>query len=141
VREACRLTTSFALERVRCGVYEYGRGSAKKLALEDASVIATCIGVALVIAFSLPAEAKNKPKSPVSTEVIIPDPANGEPMTLIVSLRDQTLDVYQGTLLIASSKVSTQAMPPRLGCSVFSKRGGITIPTCIVRRRCPGCSA
>jgi len=75
---------------VRCGVYEYGRGSAKKLALEGASVIATCIGVALVIAFSLPAEAKNKPKSPVSTEVIIPDPANGEPMTLIVSLRDQT---------------------------------------------------
>jgi peptidoglycan hydrolase-like protein with peptidoglycan-binding domain len=101
-------------------VYEYGRGSAKNFALEGASVIATCIGVALVIAFSLPAEAKNKPKSPVSTEVIIPDPANGEPMTLIVSLRDQTLDVYRGTLLIASSKVSTGMPGYATKAGVFS---------------------
>jgi peptidoglycan hydrolase-like protein with peptidoglycan-binding domain len=101
-------------------VYEYGRGSAKMLALEAASVIATCICVALAIAFSLPVEAKNKQKSRVSAEAAIPDPGNGEPMTLIISLTDQTLNVYRGTLRIASSKVSTGMRGYATKAGVFS---------------------
>jgi hypothetical protein len=101
-------------------VYEYGRGGAQKLAHEAASVIATYIGVAaLVIAVSLPAEAKNKAKSPI-TEVTLPDPANGEPMTLMISLRDQRLDVYRGTSLIAKSKVSTGMPGYATKAGVFS---------------------
>jgi len=101
-------------------VYEYGRGGAQKLAREAASVIATYIGLAaLVIAVSLPAEAKNKAKSPI-TEVTLPDPANGEPMTLMISLRDQTLDVYRGTSLIAKSKVSTGMPGYATKAGVFS---------------------
>ena len=110
-----------ALERVGCGVYDYARGGAKRLALDAVSVIATCIGVAaLVIAISLPAEAKNKPKSPISPDVTIPGAADGEPMTLMISLRDQTLDVYRGTLLITSSKVSTGMPGYATKAGVFS---------------------
>jgi len=55
-----------------------------------------------------PAEAKKMCK-PVGkpTEETIPDPTNGEPLTIVASLSKQKLDVYLGTMLIASSEAST----------------------------------
>ena len=55
----------------------------------------------------------------------MPDPGNGEPLRLIVSLRDQQLDIYRGLSLIAKSKVSTgtAAYPTKAGVfSILEKR-------------------
>ena len=55
----------------------------------------------------------------------MPDPDNGEPLTLVVSLRDQQLDIYRGLSLIARSKVSTgtPAYPTKAGVfSILEKR-------------------
>src|SRR4029434_9924388 len=56
---------------------------------------------------------------------VMPDPDNGEPLTLIVSLRDQQLEIYRGLSLIAKSKVSTgtAAYPTKAGVfSILEKR-------------------
>jgi peptidoglycan hydrolase-like protein with peptidoglycan-binding domain len=107
---------------MRCGVYEYVRGGARKHAIEFALGFARCIGVAilLIATGSLPAEAKKKQKAPENFPSTIPDPANGEPMTLIISLREQKVDVYRGTFLIASSKVSTGMTGYATHAGVFS---------------------
>ena len=67
-----------------------------------------------------PAEAKKNAKQPEKLAEIISDPDNGEPLTLVVSLKDQQLDIYRGLTLIAKSKVSTgtAAYPTKAG--VFS---------------------
>src|SRR4029450_817270 len=74
------------------------------------SVCALCFGwaaVALAVA-AAPAEAEKK-RNPAekSVEESIPDPANGEPLTLVIALNEQAIDIYRGTSLIKSSKVSS----------------------------------
>lgn len=58
----------------------------------------------LLSAIAAPAEAK-KPRK-VAAEPIA-DVANGEPMTMVVSLHEQTIDIYRGLTRIGQSKVST----------------------------------
>ena len=73
-----------------------------------------------------PAEAKKNVKQPEKKWAeVMPDPDNGEPLTLIVSLRDQQLDIYRGLSLIARSKVSTgtASYPTKVGVfSILEKR-------------------
>ena len=76
-------------------MYAYATGEAKKFAHRavSSSVRFVCV-TALVLAVSvLGAEAKKKPNPP---EEPILDPANGEPLTLVISLKDQKMDVYRG---------------------------------------------
>jgi hypothetical protein len=78
--------------------------------------------VALTLSFALaPAEAKKKQeRADRVIEDSIRDPANGEPLTLLISLDRQKLDVYRGTTLVVSSNVSsgTPDYPTKTG--VFS---------------------
>jgi peptidoglycan hydrolase-like protein with peptidoglycan-binding domain len=107
-------------------VYEYDKCEA--LAQRAAWGGTTGLGVAVLLmaVVASPADAKKNAKQPEKkwTEVM-PDPGNGEPLTLIVSLRDQQLDIYRGLSLIAKSKVSTgtAAYPTKAGVfSILEKR-------------------
>lgn len=60
--------------------------------------------LALLVA-ATPAEAANKQKKAQAAEIV--DIDNGEPMTLVVSIGQQKIDVYRGTTLVTSSAVST----------------------------------
>ena len=90
-----------------CG---YEQGEAKKFAHRAALTFALWFGVAAVVLAvgAAPAEADKK-RNPAkkSGEESIPDPANGEPLTLVIALNEQTIDIYRGTSLIKSSKVSS----------------------------------
>ncbi|MGV1013532.1 MAG: L,D-transpeptidase family protein [Methyloceanibacter sp.] len=86
------------------------QGGAFRLAKKALFTSTTWVGVAaLVVAVAAaPAEAQTKRKSAAKQiEDPIPDPANGQPMTLIISLNQQKIDVYRGTTLITSAGVST----------------------------------
>jgi hypothetical protein len=79
------------------------------------------IGVAaffVAAVWAMPAEAQSKKATPA--EEAIADPANGEPMTLIVSLRNQKVDIYRGTALVTSSTVSTGMRGYDTKAGVFS---------------------
>jgi len=69
------------------------------------------------IGFALPAEAKKDKRDANPAESGIPDIHNGEPMTLIVSLSAQKVDIYRGTTLVTTSAVSTgqAAYPTKAG--------------------------
>src|SRR5262245_2634841 len=91
---------------MRCGVYAYETGEANRLARRAvlASARLVCV-TALALAVSvLGAEAKKK-SNPVEEPIL--DPGNGEPLTLVVSLKDQKMDVYRGVTLVTTTKVST----------------------------------
>ncbi len=62
--------------------------------------------LALVVA-ATPADAANKQKQKKASAAEIADIDNGEPMTLVVSIGQQKIDVYRGTTLVTSSAVST----------------------------------
>jgi L,D-transpeptidase catalytic domain/Putative peptidoglycan binding domain len=102
-------------------VYEYDN-KGDVLAQRMTSVFTTALGIAavLVAIVAPPAEAKKSAKQPEKLAEVIADPDNGEPLTLVVSLRDQQLDIYRGLTLIANSRVSsgTAAYPTKTG--VFS---------------------
>jgi peptidoglycan hydrolase-like protein with peptidoglycan-binding domain len=75
--------------------------------------------LAAAVAVSLPAEAgKRKPAKPA--EATLPDPVDGEPMTLVVSLGQQKVDVYRGLTLITTSRVSTGMRGYATKAGVFS---------------------
>ena len=107
-------------------MYEYDKCEA--LAQRAAWACTTGLGVAvlLIAVVASPAEAKKNVKQPDKKWAeVMPDPDNGEPLTLIVSLRDQQLDIYRGLSLIAKSKVSTgtAAYPTTAGVfSILEKR-------------------
>lgn len=70
---------------------------------------------------ALPADAQSKRKSAAKqVEDPIPDPANGQPMTLIISLNQQKLDIYRGTTHIISTPVSTGMRGYTTKAGVFS---------------------
>jgi lipoprotein-anchoring transpeptidase ErfK/SrfK/peptidoglycan hydrolase-like protein with peptidoglycan-binding domain len=104
-------------------VYEYESGEARKFAQKAGSAFAVWLGVvAVAVAVAtVPAEAKQK-RAPVEkpADETISDPANGEPMTLVISLKKQMVDVYRGTTLITSSKVSTGMPGHDTNAGVFS---------------------
>ena len=100
-------------------MYEYDKGEA--LPQRVALAFMTGLGIAsLLVALAAPAEAKKNAKQPEKLAEVITDPDNGEPLTLVVSLRDQQLDIYRGLTLIVKSKVSsgTATYPTKTG--VFS---------------------
>ena len=85
------------------------RDEAITVAKRASSTFLTCLGAAaLVVAIATaPADAKKaKPDNKAADETIV-DPANREPMILVVSLGKQKVDVYRGTTLVTSSQVST----------------------------------
>lgn len=98
------------------------REAAAKAAGSTPSALLTMIGVAALAAgacWVVPAEAKKKTATK-QVEEAIPDPANGEPMTLIVSLNNQRVDIYRGTTFVTSSKVSTGMRGYSTKAGVFS---------------------
>jgi peptidoglycan hydrolase-like protein with peptidoglycan-binding domain len=99
------------------------RDAATKVAQRYSSTVFTAFGLAalvLAVGVSLPAEAKKRQGSAKPVQEALPDPANGEPMTLIVSLRNQRVDLYRGTTLVTSSKVSTGMRGYATKAGVFS---------------------
>lgn len=99
------------------------RERAAKAAKRTSSTLFAFLGVAVVAAAvgaSLPAEAKKQKNGNKQVEAAIPDPADGEPMTLVVSLSQQKVDVYRGVTLITSSKVSTGMRGYATKAGVFS---------------------
>src|SRR5680860_1485434 len=76
----------------------------------------------LLSAIAAPAEAKKSRK--VAAEPIA-DVANGEPITMVVSLHEQTIDIYRGLTRIGQSKVSTGMRgygTPASAYSILEKR-------------------
>jgi peptidoglycan hydrolase-like protein with peptidoglycan-binding domain len=76
--------------------------------------------LAAAVGASLPAEAGKRKNAAKPAEAALPDPADGEPMTLVVSLSQQKVDVYRGLTLITSSKVSTGMRGYATKAGVFS---------------------
>jgi peptidoglycan hydrolase-like protein with peptidoglycan-binding domain len=70
---------------------------------------------------TLPADAQSKRKSAAKqVENPIPDPANGQPMTLVVSLNQQKIDIYRGTTHVTTAGVSTGMRGYATKAGVFS---------------------
>jgi len=83
------------------------------------SLLSICLGAAaLTAAVAIaPADAK---KSKSAVEDAVPNADADQPMTLIVSLRKQRVDVYRGMTLITSSQVSTGKPGHATKAGVFS---------------------
>ena len=99
------------------------RGRAASTAGGTSSTFFALLGVAVLAAAvgaSLPAEAGKRKNAAKPAEAALPDPADGEPMTLVVSLSSQKVDVYRGLTLITSSKVSTGMRGYATKAGVFS---------------------
>ena len=74
-----------------------------------------------VATVALPADAQSKRKSAAKqVEDPIPDPANGQPMTLVVSLNQQKIDIYRGTTHVTTAGVSTGMRGYATKAGVFS---------------------
>ena len=63
-------------------------------------------GLVFAVAAS-PADAGKRSKSRKPVTASLPDPANGQPTTLVISLGQQKIDVYRGTEKIGTSSVSS----------------------------------
>ncbi|MGH6804657.1 MAG: L,D-transpeptidase family protein [Methyloceanibacter sp.] len=99
------------------------RDEATPVAGRASSTFFAVIGIAalaVAVVAAMPAEAKKRQNSAKPIEEPIPDIANGEPMTLVVSLSNQKVDVYRGTTLITSSNVSTGMPGHATKMGVFS---------------------
>ena len=100
-------------------MYAYETGEARRLA--HGAVLASgrfvCVTALALAVSSVGAEAKKK-SNPVEEQIL--DPANGEPLTLVISLKDQKMDVYRGVTLITTTKVSTGTSSYPTKAGVFS---------------------
>jgi len=98
------------------------RDEAITVAKRASSTFLTFLGVtALAVAVAVaPADAKKVKPDNKPAEQTIADPANGEPMILVVSLGHQKVDVYRGTRLVTSSQVSTGMPGHATKAGVFS---------------------
>ena len=76
--------------------------------------------LAAAVGTSLPAEAQKRKNPAKPAEVALPDPADGEPMTLVVSLGQQKVDIYRGLTLVTTSSVSTGMRGYATKAGVFS---------------------
>lgn len=97
-------------------------GRATHVAKWASTTFLTWLGVgALVVAIATaPADAKKRKPDEAKPEDGIVDIGNGEPMTLVVSLSNQKVDVYRGTTLVTSSSVSTGMRGYATKAGVFS---------------------
>src|SRR5262245_58266975 len=102
---------------MRCGVFEYDRGDAGKFAHQatSASVRVFCVAALVLVISIIGAEAKKKP-DPVEQPIL--DLRDGEPLTLVISLTDQKMDIYRGITLVTTTKVST-------GTPIYPTKAGI----------------
>ncbi len=99
------------------------RGRAALTAGGTSSTFFALLGVAVLAAAvgtSLPAEAQKRKNPAKPAEVALPDPADGEPMTLVVSLGQQKVDIYRGLTLVTTSSVSTGMRGYATKAGVFS---------------------
>ena len=100
-------------------MFEYDRGDAGKFAHQAVSVLVRLLCViALALGVSIVGAEAKKNSNPLGD--LISDPANGEPLTLVVSLKDQKMDVYRGTALITTTKVSTGTPSYPTKAGIFS---------------------
>lgn len=76
-------------------------------------LLAVMVGVAVT-----PIEAKNKPKTAATPPIT--DIANGQPLTIVISLNAQKVDVYRGTTLLANSQVSSGKLGYATPTGVYS---------------------
>ena len=97
------------------------RVEAAKVARKTFSTLSICLGVAALAATVavVPADAKKRKKT-VKVENKLATTEAHQPMTLIVSLRNQKVDIYRGTTLITSSSVSTGKRGHATKAGVFS---------------------
>ena len=98
------------------------RDDVTKIVKKTTLALTTGLGVAalIVAVVAAPAEARKKSRSSKPVEAALPDPTNGEPMTLVISLSQQKVDVYRGTTRITSSRVSTGMRGYSTKAGVFS---------------------
>ena len=98
------------------------RDDVTKIVKKTTLALTTGLGVAalIVAVAAAPAEARKKSRSSKPFEAALPDPTNGEPMTLVISLSQQKVDVYRGTTRITSSRVSTGMRGYATKAGVFS---------------------
>ncbi|MGH6793312.1 MAG: L,D-transpeptidase family protein [Methyloceanibacter sp.] len=104
-------------------IHDLIKGGSIRLAKKALFTSTMWFGVAaLVVATAaLPADAQSKRKSAAKqVEDPIPDPANGQPMTLVVSLNQQKVDIYRGTAHVTSAGVSTGMRGYATKAGVFS---------------------
>jgi hypothetical protein len=97
------------------------RVEAAMVARKTLSTLSICLGVAALAAAVavVPADAKKRKKT-VKVENALSKAEAQQPMTLIVSLRNQKVDIYRGTTLITSSSVSTGKRGHATKAGVFS---------------------
>jgi peptidoglycan hydrolase-like protein with peptidoglycan-binding domain len=94
---------------------------AAMVARKTLSSFSICLGVAALAATVAvaPADAKKNRQS-AEIEAAAPAVDTSQPMTLIVSLGNQKVDIYRGTTLITSSSVSTGKRGHATKAGVFS---------------------
>jgi lipoprotein-anchoring transpeptidase ErfK/SrfK/peptidoglycan hydrolase-like protein with peptidoglycan-binding domain len=97
-------------------------GRATNVAKWASTTFLTWLGVgALAVAIAAaPADAKKRKPNEGKPEEGIADIDTSQPMVLVVSLRQQKLDVYRGTTLVTSSSVSTGMPGHATKAGVFS---------------------
>lgn len=78
------------------------------------------VGAFAVAIAAAPADAKKRKSDEAKPDDGIADIDNSEPMTLVVSLKNQKVDVYRGTTLITTSAVSTGMPGHATKAGVFS---------------------
>ncbi len=94
---------------------------AAMVARKTLSTFSICLGVAALAAAItvVPADAKKKKKT-VEVESTVSAAEAHQPMTLVISLGNQKVDIYRGTTLITSSRVSTGKRGHATKAGVFS---------------------
>jgi peptidoglycan hydrolase-like protein with peptidoglycan-binding domain len=80
---------------------------ATEVAKRALSLVSICFGAVALTAVVAVAPADARKSKSAAVEDAIPDADTDQPMTLIVSLNKQRVDVYRGMTLITSSQVST----------------------------------
>ena len=98
------------------------RGRATNVAKWASTTFLTWLGVgALAVAIAAaPADAKKRKPDEAKPEDGIADIDASEPMVLVVSLKQQKLDIYRGTTLVTTSQVSTGMPGHATKAGVFS---------------------
>jgi peptidoglycan hydrolase-like protein with peptidoglycan-binding domain len=98
------------------------RGRATNVAKWASTTFLTWLGVGAlaVIIAAAPADAKKRNPDKAKPDNGIADLDTSEPMVLVVSLKQQKLDIYRGTTLVTTSQVSTGMPGHATKAGIFS---------------------
>jgi lipoprotein-anchoring transpeptidase ErfK/SrfK/peptidoglycan hydrolase-like protein with peptidoglycan-binding domain len=98
------------------------RGRATNVAKWTSTTFLTWLGVGVlaVAIAAAPADAKKRKPDGAAPDDGVADLDKSEPMVLVVSLKQQKLDVYRGTSLVTTSQVSTGMPGHATKAGVFS---------------------